>query len=290
MTLGTNGVNAAQIEHWNGPAGETWVRLQARLDAQLAALGRLAMDRAAIRPGEAVLDVGCGTGETTLEISRRVGESGKVLGVDVSRPMLSLARRRLEAAGLSQTRFEEGDAQNQDFARDGFARGGFDLVFSRFGIMFFADPVAAFKNLRAALGKRGRLAFVCWRRVAENPWVAVPMAAAFQHIPQPPPPPPGGPGEFAFADRDRVRDILSGAGFRDITIEPEDMLIGGASLDMTVDTTLSMGPVAAALREADPAKREPVAYAVRQAFTPYDGSEGVRLGAAVWIVRANSEE
>ena len=141
MTLGTNGVNAAQIEHWNGPAGETWVRLQARLDAQLAALGRLAMDRAAIRPGEAVLDVGCGTGETTLELSRRVGEGGKVLGVDVSRAMLSLARRRLEASGFSQTRFEEGDAQTHDFAR-----GGFDLVFSRFGIMFFADPVAAFKK------------------------------------------------------------------------------------------------------------------------------------------------
>src|SRR5580692_7377006 len=284
MTPGTNGVNAAQIEHWNGPAGETWVRLQARLDAQLAVLGRLAMDRAAIRPGEAILDVGCGTGETTLELSRRVGEGGKVLGVDISRPMLSLARRRLEAAGLSQTRFEAGDAQNH-----AFARGGFDLVFSRFGIMFFADPVAAFGNLRSALKKQGRLAFVCWRPVAENPWVAVPMAAAFKHIPRPPPSEPGAPGEFAFADRDRVHGILSGAGFRDITIEPEDMLIGGASLDVTVDTTLSMGPVAAALREADPAKREPVAYALRQAFTPYDGSEGVRLGAAVWIVRASSE-
>jgi SAM-dependent methyltransferase len=285
MTPGTNGVNAAQIEHWNGPAGETWVRLQARLDAQLAVLGRLAMDRAAIRPGEAILDVGCGTGETTLELSRRVGESGKVLGVDISRPMLSLARRRLEGAGFSQTRFEEGDAQTH-----GFTQGGFDLVFSRFGTMFFADPVAAFKNLRAALGKQGRLAFVCWRTAAENPWVAVPMAAAFQHIPQPPPPPPGGPGEFAFADRDRVHKILSGAGFRNITIEPEDKLIGGASLDMTVDATLSMGPVAAALREADPAKREPVAYALRQAYKPYDGNEGVRLGAGVWVVRANSEE
>ena len=281
MTLATNGANSAQIEHWNGPAGETWVRLQARLDAQLAPLGRLAMDRAAIRPGEAVLDVGCGTGETTLELSRRVGESGKVLGVDVSRPMLSLARQRLEAAGLSQTRFEEGDAQSHDFAR-----GGFDLVFSRFGIMFFADPVAAFRNLRAALTKKGRLVFVTWRPAAENPWVSVPMTAAFQHIPQPPPPPPGGPGEFSFAQRDRVYQILTGAGYKDITIEPEDRLIGGANLDVTVDTTLAMGPVAAALREADPAKREPVACAVRQAFTPYDGSEGVRLGAGVWVVRA----
>ena len=281
MTLARNDANAAQIEHWNGPAGETWVKLQSRLDAQLAPLGHLAMDRAAIRPGEVVLDVGCGTGETTLEISRRVGETGKVLGVDVSRPMLSLARQRLEAAGLSQARFEEGDAQSHDFDRDSF-----DLVFSRFGVMFFADPVAAFTNLRAALGKEGRLVFVCWRPAAENAWVAVPMMAAFKHIPEPPPPPPGGPGEFAFADRDRVHRILAGAGFRDIAIEPQDMLIGGSSLDVTVDTTLSMGPVAAALREADPAKREPVAYALREAFSPYDGSAGVRLGAAVWIVHA----
>ena len=109
------------------------------------------------------------------------------------------------------------------------------------------------------------------------------MAAAFQHIPQPPPPPPGGPGEFAFADRDRVHGILSRAGFRDITIDPEDMLIGGASLDVTVNTTLSMGPVAAALREADPGKRPPVEHAVRQALASYDRSEGVRLGAAVWV-------
>jgi SAM-dependent methyltransferase len=284
MTLATNGVNAAQIEHWNGPAGETWVKLQERLDSQLAPLGRLAMDRAEPRSGEAVLDVGCGTGETTLELSRRVGEVGKVLGIDVSRPMLSLARRRLEAAGLSQTRFEDGDAQTHSFPP-----ASFDLVFSRFGIMFFADPVAAFRNLRGALGVRGRVAFVCWRHVVENPWVAVPMAAAFQHIPQPPPPPPDGPGEFSFADRDRVHGILSEAGFTDITIEPEDLLIGGASLDVTVDTTLSMGPVGAALREADPTKREPVAHAVREAFAPYAGHGGVRLGAAVWIVQAKRE-
>ena len=284
MALTTNAQNAAQIEHWNGPAGETWVKLQARLDTQLAPLGRLAMDLAAVRTGEAILDVGCGTGETTLELSRRVGPGGKVLGVDVSRPMLSLARQRLKDAGFPQTRFEEGDAQNH-----AFARGNFDLVFSRFGIMFFADPVAAFGNLRSALKNEGRLAFVCWRPVAENPWVAVPMAAAFRHIPRPPPSEPGAPGEFAFADRDRVHAILSGSGFRDITIEPEDMLIGGASLEVTVDTTLSMGPVAAALREADPGKRPPVEDAVRRALAPYDGSDGVRLGAGVWVVQARSE-
>ncbi|MBV8450333.1 MAG: class I SAM-dependent methyltransferase [Hyphomicrobiales bacterium] len=284
MSSTANDVNAAQIEHWNGPAGETWVKLQTRLDAQLAPLGHLAMDGAGLRPGESVLDVGCGTGATTLELSRRVSPNGKVVGIDISRPMLSFARQRLEAAGFPQTRFEEGDAQTRRLSE-----GGFDLVFSRFGVMFFADPVAAFKNLRAALNERGRLSFVCWRRVADNPWVAVPMAAAFQHIPQPPPSPPGGPGEFSFAERERVHDILARAGFKDITIEAKDMLVGGASLDVTVDTTLAMGPIAAALREADPVKREPVAHALRQAFAPYENADGVRLGAGVWLARARSE-
>jgi SAM-dependent methyltransferase len=283
MTLATNGENTAQIEHWNGPAGETWVKLQARLDAQLAPLGRMAMDLAAIRPGEAILDVGCGTGATTLELSDRAGPNGKVFAVDVSRPMLALARQRLGAANLAQTRFEEGDAQTY-----GFVPGGFDLVFSRFGVMFFADPVAAFGNLRSALGRQGRLVFVCWRPAGENPWVAVPMAAAFQHIARPAPPEPGTPGEFAFADRERVRGVLAAAGFGEITIAPRDMLIGGASLEVTVDTTLAMGPVAAALRETEPEKLQLVEDAVRHALAPFEGPSGVRMGAAVWIVEARN--
>ena len=181
-------------------------------------------------------------------------------------------------------RFEEGDAQTHRFAP-----GSLDLVFSRFGVMFFADPIAAFGNLRSALRRRGRLAFVCWRPARENEWVAVPMAAAFQHVPRPQAPEPGAPGEFAFADRDRVQGILSGAGFADIVIEPSDALIGGSNLDITVDTTLNMGPVGAALRESASAeKRQAVEDAVRQALIPFDGPNGVRLGAAVWIVSAQA--
>jgi SAM-dependent methyltransferase len=283
MTLKKPEVNTAQIEHWNGPAGETWVKLQARLDAQLAPLGRAAMDRAAIHPGEAILDVGCGTGETTLELSERVGPKGKVLGLDVSRPMLELARQRLRIANLVHTTFEEGDAQTY-----AFSPGSFDLAFSRFGVMFFSDPVAAFANLRSALARRGRIVFVCWRTVSENAWVAVPLEAAFRHIPRPAAPEPGAPGEFSFADRDRVRAALSGAGFGDITIEPQDMTIGGGSLEVTVDTTLAMGPVAAALREVGPEKRQAVEEALREVLAPFAGPEGVRMGAAVWIVAARN--
>jgi SAM-dependent methyltransferase len=275
-----NQPNASQIEHWNGAAGETWVKLQARLDVQLAPLGRRAMDQAAIRPGEAILDIGCGTGQTTLELAERVGGSGTVLGVDISGPMLDLARRRSAAAGLAQARFEQGDAQTQRFAQ-----GSFDLVFSRFGVMFFADPVAAFGNLRRALRRQGRLVFVCWRQARDNEWVTVPMAATFQHLPRPPAPEPGAPGEFAFADRDRVQAILAAAGFADIRIEKSDEPIGGMSLDVSVDTTLNMGPVAAALREPGSAeKRQAVEAAVRQALAPFAGPNGVRMGSAVWIV------
>jgi SAM-dependent methyltransferase len=275
-----NQPNASQIEHWNGAAGETWVKLQARLDVQLAPLGRRAMDQAAIRPGEAILDIGCGTGQTTLELAERVGGSGTVLGVDISGPMLDLARRRSAAAGLAQARFEQGDAQTQRFAQ-----GSFDLVFSRFGVMFFADPVAAFGNLRRALRRQGRLVFVCWRQARDNEWVTVPMAATFQHLPRPPAPEPGAPGEFAFADRDRVQAILVAAGFADVRIEKSDEPIGGMSLDVSVDTTLNMGPVAAALREPGSAeKRQAVEAAVRQALAPFAGPNGVRMGSAVWIV------
>jgi SAM-dependent methyltransferase len=282
--LETTGPNAAQIEHWNGPNAETWVRLQARLDNQLAPLGRMAMDKAAIRKGERILDIGCGTGQTTLELAERVGGGGKVLGADISAPMLALARERLAAAKLGQASFEQADAQTHSFTPSSF-----DLVFSRFGVMFFADPAAAFANLRSALSKGGRIAFICWRPPQENPWVAIPMAAAFQHIPRPAPPEPGAPGEFAFADRERVRGILAGAGFSDISIEPRDALIGGASLDETVETTLDMGPVGAALREANsPEKRKAVGVAVREAIAPFAGPDGVRMGAAVWVVEGRN--
>ena len=273
--------NTAQIEHWNGAAGDTWVRLQDRLDAQLAPLGRLGMERAAIREGWRINDIGCGTGQTSLDLARRVGPGGSVLAVDISRPMLALAERRRSEAGLANLRFEEGDAQFHPFAP-----GAADLVFSRFGVMFFADPVAAFGNLRAGLRRGGRLVLVTWRKPQDNPWVSVPMAAAFQHIPRPVPPEPGAPGEFAFADRDRVETILRGAGFREIVIEAADTMVGGSSLDLTVDTSLNMGPVAAALREAPAGKREMVAEAVREALAPFDGPEGVRLGAGVWLVLA----
>jgi SAM-dependent methyltransferase len=278
------GPNAEQVRYWNEQAGPKWVELQELIDAQIAPLGRAAMERAGIRAGERVLDVGCGCGETSLELGRRVGASGSVLGVDVSHVMLERARARARAAGTAHVRFEEGDAQTH-----AFAPASVDVLFSRFGVMFFADPRAAFANLRRALAPDGRLAFVCWRAIPENPWMMVPMAAALQHVPPPAILAPDAPGPFAFADDARVRAILEGAGFGAVCFERHDEVLsvgGGADLDRTVAFLLQMGPTAAALREAGPELTRTVAAAVREVLVPFATPEGVRMPSGSWIVTA----
>jgi SAM-dependent methyltransferase len=279
----TAGPNAEQEKYWNETAGPTWVRLNEVLDRMIAPIGRRAMDRAGLVAGERVLDVGCGCGNTTVELARRVAPGGSVTGVDVSAPMLALARER--AAGVDGVRFERADAQVHPFPP-----GAFDVVFSRFGVMFFVDPTAAFANLRGALRSGGRLVFVCWQPLPVNDWMRVPVMAAVQIIPLPPPPAPDAPGPFSFGDPDRVRGILAGAGFVEIDVAPHEgtlTLPGGGDVDTTVDFVLQMGPAAAALREAnDPDVRPRVAHAVREALLPYVTPEGPRMPYACWVVSA----
>ena len=222
-------------------------------------------------------------GATSLELARRVGERGNVLGVDISAPMLARARER---ASTGNVRFLEADAQSHPFEAE------HDLVFSRFGIMFFDDPAAAFENLHSALASGGRLGFVCWQALSENAWLTVPLQAAAQVIPLPPPPEPGAPGPLALADPDRVRGLLAGAGFREIELEDarDSLGIGGqAGLDVATDFLLEIGPTSAALRELGDeaeARRPAVADAVRKALAPYAADGGVRLPSAAWIVTA----
>lgn len=271
--------NAQQVTYWNEQAGPTWADLQAPLDRQLAPLGRRVMAELDLGPGRRVLDVGCGSGETTLELAATGAEA---VGVDISRPMLEVARARSKA--LANVSFVEADAQAH-----AFAAGSFDAVFSRFGVMFFADPGAAFANLRTALKPGGKLAFVCWRKPDESPMLTAPMAAALQHVAAPPAPPadPHAPGPFAFADPDRLRGILAGAGFRDIAITPHDQPIGGNDLDTTLNLALKVGPLGALLRE-NPAKREAVVGAVRALLAAHDGPDGVKLDSGTWIVTATA--
>ena len=273
--------NAAQIEYWNEVSGPKWVALDDVINAQIEPVGEAAMDRAEVSATDRVIDVGCGCGPTSLGLARRAN-AGSVTGIDISGPMLERARERATAAGLANLSFEHADAQTHALIPESF-----ELVFSRFGVMFFADATAAFANLHQALVPGGRLAFVCWQGLDRNPWMRVPLAAAARHISLPEPPAPGAPGPFAFADTERVRGILEAAGFVDVGFEPQqgELWVGGrGSLDQTVDFVLQRGPAGAALRSAGETARPAVARSVREALEPYASDEGVRMPAAAWIV------
>jgi SAM-dependent methyltransferase len=272
--------NSEQIEFWNGDAGQRWVRQQARLDAMLAGISAEILALAAPRSGEQVLDVGCGCGTTTLQLAEAVGPSGRVVGLDVSGPMLAVARSR--AAAMKHVTFVKGDAAEHRF--DG---AQFDLLFSRFGVMFFADPDAAFANLRKSLKPSGRVAFVCWREARENDWVRIPVAAARAHVPPLPQPAPEDPGPFSFGSPGRLRRILANGGFDLITLRAFDPpMVLGDTLDDAVAHIQEFGPISRMLGDAAPPQRENAALAIREALTPCAASSPVQLGGATWLVTA----
>lgn len=276
--------NAKQIEEWNGARGKRWLEEYAVVDRQLIAFGRRAMDHAAIQPGEQILDIGCGSGETTLELARRVGPTGSAVGVDISRLLLESASDLARESQAPNVSFEEGDAQTY-----AFALGNTDLVFSRFGVMFFENPDAAFRNLKAALRPGGRLTFVCWRSLPESEFFAIPMAAALKLVAPPAPIDPDAPGPVAFANPDRVRGILSRSGFTEIAIDPLDEKVGGASLDETVKTLTRMGPASALISSAPPEIQQAIAEDVRATVQPLAAPNGtIFLNAAAWLVSARS--
>ncbi|WGM40780.1 methyltransferase domain-containing protein [Caulobacter sp. NIBR1757] len=272
--------NTAQIDYWNDTPGLTWASLQTLLDRQIAPLGEAAMAALDPRAGERILDIGCGCGDTTLALALAVGPEGRVLGADISRPMLDVARQRIAASELSQASVIEADAQAEDFGA-----GQWDALYSRFGVMFFADPPAAFANLAAALKPGGRLAFVCWRPLKENPWMTAPLAAALKHVPPAEPTDPLAPGPFAFSDPERVRSILAGAGFGDVTLTPHDQPIGGNALEDALIVARKVGPAARLIAD-HPDKREAVLASLRETLAAHDGPDGVWFDSATWIVTA----
>ena len=250
------------------------------MDRQLGPLGDLVRERLAATPGEAVVDVGCGTGQTTLQLADAVGPNGRVVGVDVSTPMLALARER--ARGRDNVSFLEADAQTHSFAP-----ATFDALYSRFGVMFFDDPVAGFANLGAAMRPDGRLSFVCWRSPEFNLWMSEGVRVIAPLIPPPSPPPPDAPGPFAFADADRVRAILTSAGWTAIEIDPHDTTVTvAANLDEAIAGLQEVGPTALLLREAPTDTRAAALDVLRAAFAGRIGSDGLQAPAAVWIVHA----
>lgn len=282
----TENANQEQRTYWNDQAGPRWVKLQQRLDAQIQPLGLAAMQRAEITPGEHVLDVGCGCGQTSLELAERVGPQGSVTGIDLSLPMLERARERQQDLHLSNIIFCHGDVQTYKFEP---ARC--DLVFSRFGVMFFDDPAAAFSNMRTALRPHGRLCFVCWQGLDKNEWAKIPLMAAAHYVPLPPPAAPGTPGPFAFANHEWVKQLLKTAGFTETHFESYEsqLSVGGAtSVEQAVEFFMEIGPVATLVRDAEAQVRSNVRDALVTALTPYSKRGSVKLGGAVWIVSARS--
>jgi SAM-dependent methyltransferase len=278
------GVNAPQIEYWNGPAGDHWAKLADSQDVMLEPLGLAAMGACDIQPGHTVLDTGCGSGTTTFEIARRVGAEGRVLGIDLSAAMLDVGRKRLDSHGIDNVTFE-----NKDIATYPFEKGMFDRVFSRFGVMFFVDPVPAFTKIRSGMKPGARLAFVCWQALNKNPWMETPFKVALQHVPAPPPADPEAPGPMAFADPDRVRRILTAAGFDAINLEALELNLSfGADVRSTAQKLVQLGPAARLLgNEPDDVKAR-VEDELREAIAGYQTDSGVKIGGATWIVTANS--
>jgi ubiquinone/menaquinone biosynthesis C-methylase UbiE len=273
--------NAQQIADWDGLVGETWVRMQDELDRVTAPFGEAALAAAAPREGERVVDLGCGCGTTSLALASSVGEGGAVLGLDVSGPMLAQARRR--AAGMAQLSFRQGDAAFERLPAE------HDLIFSRFGIMFFDDPGGAFVNMRAWLRPAGRIAFCCWRHPRDNPWATVPAIAAREALNiEAAPIDPYAPGPFAFADAERLRGLMEAAGFEGFHASAFDQAIMlGRSVQEAAEMMTHSGPGSRLVREAGEPARPIAAQAIARALEPHAAANGsVSLMGAVWVVSA----
>ena len=275
--------NEDQRTRWNGIDGEYWTSNQDRLDRTLAPVTGPLLEFAAPRAGSTVIDVGCGCGATTIEIARAVGPDGRVVGIDVSGPMLELAKERLRK--FANTTCLVGDA-----AELPLLDLGADLIVSRFGVMFFGDPVAAFANLRTGLVAGGRLRFACWRPINENPWLQIPLHAVYEHAPRLPKPDPEEPGPFSFGDPARVTRVLRAAGFTAPSFTPLDIqmdIAAGGTLEDAVIQSSAMGPAKRALAGQSDDIRAAALESIRRALTPHASAAGVKLPGAVWLVAAD---
>lgn len=272
--------NADQIAFWNGDAGQRWVQSQERLDAMLAGITTELMKTAAVKPGERVLDIGCGCGETSLLLAK---SGAHVTGADISAPMLARAKHRAAETKTPNTEFVEADASSHRFPQ------AYDVLLSRFGVMFFADPDSAFANMHKALKPGGRVAFVCWQEPRANEWVRVPIGAIRPHVPPQAPNGPEDPGPFAFADLARVRRVLSHAGFDQITARPlETAMPLGNDFDTALAHIQEFGPVARTLSVANDAEKAKALAALREAIQPYANRKPVTMAGAVWLISAKA--
>lgn len=268
-----------EAAYWNETGGERWVENIDRLETMLAVMNRHLLERAAPQTGERVLDIGCGGGVTSAAFADAVGGAGHVDGADISAVILEVARKRY----AERTNLEFITADAGVYA---FEPASCDLITSRFGVMFFPAPVRAFANLRRAARPGGRLVFLCWRSLPENPWMGVPAAAAFSVLPRPEKPDPDAPGPFSLADPEKVERILREAGFHDITLSPVDAMLNLGEFSAALDFMTKMGPTAEPLKEAEPELRETAIAAMRAAMEPHVTAQGLIMPAATWLVEA----
>jgi SAM-dependent methyltransferase len=278
----SSSVGAEQARLWNGPSGHAWVESQELLDHVLRPFEALLVEAVTRSGARQVLDVGCGTGSTTLAIARTLGEAGRCTGVDISEPMLALARTRAERAQLPAT-FIRADAQTYSFEP-----ASVETVVSRFGVMFFEDPVRAFANLRHASAAGAALRMIAWRSAAENPFSTTAERAAAPLLPDLPPRKTDGPGQFAFANRQRIETILDDSGWTGIDIRPIDVECSMPEADLIRYVT-RLGPVGLALQDASDATCARVVEALRTAFEPFVHGAEVRFMAACWMLSAANE-
>jgi SAM-dependent methyltransferase len=277
--------NSEQIAEWNGALGQRWVAMQREIDRIVVPFGAAALKAAAPQPGERVIDIGCGCGDTSIEIARIVGEAGAVFGIDVSQPMLEVARSRGALANCAHLAFHNGDASGASLPANT------DLLFSRFGVMFFSQPAQAFSHLRKSLRVGGRCVFVCWRAPRDNAWAMTPLSAARAAMGvTPTPADPDAPGPFAFANDERLRGILASAGFGAIEVLRFDVALSlGATPRSAAEAAAQIGPVSRFVREVGVEHLSIILDAVERSLAPFAAPDGhVSLNGSTWIVSATN--
>lgn len=281
MTTPDKTPNRDQSALWNAASGPVWVTLNPILDRTMAPFAERVVEEAFPGEGKRVLDIGCGGGATTLAMAKKLGARGVCVGVDISEPLLDLAKKRAEAAGAS-AELLLADAQTH-----AFTPASFDAVISRFGVMFFDAPEAAFANIRTAMRPSAKLAFVAWRTPAENPFMITPAVAAAPLLPDLAQYNPDAPGPFAFSDRARIESILGKSGWKDVSVAPFDVPTQVPEADLHEYIT-KIGPVGRAFGKADAPTQKKVAQVVREALDPFMKDGAAHFTASVWLVTARN--
>ena len=277
-------VNKNQKDFWSGKGGDIWVDRQNAMDTMLSPLGKAALNKLNFNEEENVLDIGCGCGHTTLNIAKRIGPSGNVTGLDISEPMLKRAKESAVEKSITNTSFKCVDVQTEDLGDQIYS-----AAFSRFGVMFFEDSIAAFKNINKSLISGGYLSFVCWQSPAVNPWQSlfIQEVKKFLDLPSPP---PRSPGPFAFMESEYVSSILEESKFQDINIEGHEAevnMFSGRTLSDSVKDYISINPVVTEmLRDSSEDQTTEIVNSAIEAFSPYYSEKGLIFPSATWLVTA----